>query len=67
MFRQNILTKDITTKIIEKAAGKVPQKSLEDFLCCIEKESHLHYFTKSSESNLISSSSFTPSVLYTLR
>jgi len=53
MFRQKILTKDFTTKIIEKAAGKVPQKSLEDFLSCIEKESHLHYFTKSSESNLL--------------
>lgn len=53
MFRQKFLTKDFTTKIIEKAAGKVPQKSLEDFLSCIEKESHLHYFTKSSESNLL--------------
>ena len=53
MFRQKILTKDFTTKIIEKAAGKVPQKSLEDFLSCIEKESNLHYFTKSSESNLL--------------
>ena len=53
MFRQKFLTKDFTTKIIEKAAGRVPQKILEDFLSCIEKESHLHYFTKSSESNLL--------------
>ena len=53
MFKQKFLTKDFTTKIIEKTAGRVPQKILEDFLSCIEKESHLHYFTKSSESNLL--------------
>ena len=53
MFRQKFLTKDFTTKIIEKAAGKVPQNVLEDFLSCIEKETARHYFTKSSESNLL--------------
>jgi len=53
MFKQKFLTKDFTTKIIDKAAGRVPQKILEDFLSCIEKESHLHYFTNSSESNLL--------------
>jgi [glutamine synthetase] adenylyltransferase / [glutamine synthetase]-adenylyl-L-tyrosine phosphorylase len=53
MFRQKILSKDFITKIIEKAAGKVPQNMLEDFLSCIEKEITLHYFTKSSESNLL--------------
>ncbi|MDP2364919.1 MAG: hypothetical protein Q8M94_14265 [Ignavibacteria bacterium] len=53
MFRQKILSKDFTTKIIEKAAGKIPPKMLEDFLSCIEKEIKLHYFTKSSESNLL--------------
>jgi len=53
MFRQKFLTKDFTTKIIEKAAGKVQQTILEDFLSCIEKESARHYFTKSSESNLL--------------
>ena len=53
MFRQKNLSKDFILKIIEKAAGKVPQKMLEDFLSSIEKESHLHYFTKSSESNLL--------------
>ena len=53
MFRQKFLTKDFTSKIIEKAAGRVPQKMLEDFLSCIEKECRLHYFTNSSESNLL--------------
>ena len=53
MFRQKFLTKDFTTKIIEKAAGKVPQTVLENFLSCIEKETARHYFTKSSESNLL--------------
>jgi hypothetical protein len=53
MFKQKFLTKDFTTKIIEKAAGKVPQIVLEDFLSGIEKETARHYFTKSSESNLL--------------
>ncbi len=53
MFRQKFLTKDFTNKIIEKAAGKVPQTALEDFLSSIEKETARHYFTKSSESNLL--------------
>lgn len=53
MFRQKNLSKDFILKIIEKAAGKVPQKMLEDFLSSIEIESHHHYFTKSSESNLL--------------
>jgi glutamate-ammonia-ligase adenylyltransferase len=53
MFRQKSLTKDFTTKIIEKAAGKLPQNKLEEFLSSIEKETARHYFTKSSESNLL--------------
>ena len=53
MFRQKNLSKDFITKIIEKAAGKVSPKMLEDFLSYIEKEKNLHYFTKSSESNLL--------------
>ncbi len=53
MFRQKILSKDFITKIIEKAAGSVPQNMLEDFLSCIEKEITNHYFTKLSESNLL--------------
>ncbi len=53
MFRQIFLTKNFTTKVIEKAAGKVPQTVLEDFLSYIEKETARHYFTKSSESNLL--------------
>jgi glutamate-ammonia-ligase adenylyltransferase len=53
MFRQKFLTKDFTSKIIEKAAGKVPQTVLENFLSSIEKETGHHYFTNSSESNLL--------------
>ena len=53
MFRQKSPSKDFITKLIEKAAGKIPPKKLEDFLSCIEKEINLHYFTISSESNLL--------------
>ena len=53
MFKQKILSKDFIIKIIEKAAGRIPQIQLENFLSCIEKEINLHYFTKSSESNLL--------------
>ena len=53
MFRQKSPSKDFITKIIEKATGKIPPKRLEDFLSCIEKEINLHYFTTSSESNLL--------------
>mgnify|MGYP003378657230 CR=1 FL=1 len=53
MFRQKNLSKDFITKIIEKAAGKVSQNSLEIFLSCIDSEIKSHYFTKSSESNLL--------------
>ncbi len=53
MFKQKILSKDFIIKIIEKAAGRIPQNQLENFLSCIEKEINLHYFTKSSESNLL--------------
>ena len=53
MFRQKFLSKDFITKIVEKAAGKIPHIMLDDFLFNIEKEIKLHYFTKSSESNLL--------------
>jgi [glutamine synthetase] adenylyltransferase / [glutamine synthetase]-adenylyl-L-tyrosine phosphorylase len=53
MFRQKNLSQDLIIKIIEKAAGKIPQSNLEDFLSAIEKEKNNHYFTKSSESNLL--------------
>jgi glutamate-ammonia-ligase adenylyltransferase len=53
MFRQKNLSNDFISKIIEKAAGKVPHKMLEDFLSSIEKEIINHYFTKTSESNLL--------------
>jgi hypothetical protein len=46
MFRQKFLSNDFISKIIEKAAGKVPHKMLEDFLSSIEKEIINHYFTK---------------------
>ena len=53
MFRQKNLSNDFISKIIEKAAGKVPHKMLEDFVSSIEKEIVNHYFTKTSESNLL--------------
>lgn len=53
MFRQKTLSEDFLNKIIDKAAGRISQNFLEDFLESIQKESKNHYFTKSSESNLL--------------
>ena len=53
MFKQKFLSQDFITKLIEKAAGKVSQNLLEEFLSKIENETKLHYFTKTSESNLL--------------
>ena len=53
MLRLRNLSKDFITKIIEKAAGRISQKMLEDFLSAIESELTKHYFTRSSESNLL--------------
>lgn len=53
MFKQKFLSQDFILKLIEKAAGKVSQNLLEEFLSKIEIEIKLHYFTKSSESNLL--------------
>ncbi len=53
MFRQKDLSKDFIIKIINQAAGKVPQDDLEDFLSLLEKEIRHYYFTNSSESNLL--------------
>jgi glutamate-ammonia-ligase adenylyltransferase len=53
MFRQKILSQDFISKVIEKAAGKILQSKLEDFLFALENEIKNHYFTKSSESNLL--------------
>ena len=53
MFKQKFLSQDFILKLIEKAARKVSQNLLEDFLSKIENETKLHYFTKTSESNLL--------------
>lgn len=53
MFRQINLSNDFIKKIIEQVAGRVPQNVLEDFLSLLEKEIKQHYFTNSSESNLL--------------
>jgi len=53
MFRQKNLSKDFITKVIEKSAGKISNNLLEEFLSLIEKEIKKHYFTNSSESNLL--------------
>lgn len=53
MYRQKNLSEDFINKVIEKVAGKIPHTSLEDFLSLLENEIKNHYFTKSSESNLL--------------
>ncbi len=53
MFKQKFLSQDFILKLIEKAAGKVSQDLLEEFLFKIKNEITLHYFTNSSESNLL--------------
>ncbi len=53
MYRQKKLSDDFIIKTIEKAAGKIPQSLLEDFFSITVKVIGRHYFTKSSESNLL--------------
>lgn len=53
MFGQKNLSSNFITKIIERAAGRVPENVLEDFLLITEAEISKHYFTNSSESNLL--------------
>lgn len=53
MFRIKNLSEDFINKIIEQAAGKVQKNILEDFLSLLEKEISRHYFTRTSESNLL--------------
>lgn len=53
MLRLRNLSEDFIRKIIDKAAGRVSQKTLEDFLSAIENEIAKQYFTRSSESNLL--------------
>ncbi|HQI41504.1 MAG: hypothetical protein B6D44_11875 [Ignavibacteriales bacterium UTCHB2] len=53
MLRLRNLSENFIIKIIEKAAGRISQKMLEDFLSAIETEITKHYFTRSSESNLL--------------
>ncbi len=53
MYRQTNLSNDFIKKIIEQVTGRVPQNVLEDFLSLLEKEIKQHYFTNSSESNLL--------------
>ncbi|MBK7632656.1 MAG: hypothetical protein IPJ23_18595 [Ignavibacteriales bacterium] len=53
MFKQKFLSQDFIAKLIEKSAGRVSQSLLEELLSRIENEIKLHYFTKSSESNLL--------------
>ena len=53
MFRIKNLSNDFISKIIDQAAGKVPQNILEDFLSRLESEITECYYTNSSESNLL--------------
>lgn len=53
MFRIKNLSEDFKNKIFEQIAGKVDKYSLEDFLFKIKTEINRHYFTRTSESNLL--------------
>lgn len=53
MFKLKNLSKDFISKIIEQAGGKVSQNVLEDFLFLLENEIKKHYFSITSESNLL--------------
>lgn len=53
MQRLRKLSKDFTDKIIELVAGKIAPELLDNFFNLVESEIKNHYFTHSSESNLL--------------
>jgi len=52
-FKQTSLSEDFIHKIAEFSAGYLPADSIDSFITIINKEIPLHYFTFSSESNLL--------------
>ena len=53
MFRQKILSDNFIGSLIELSGGRILSNTLDDFLSILEKEITIHYFTASSESNLL--------------
>ena len=52
-YKQTCLSKEFITKTAEFSAGFIPPETLDRFFNLIENEIHQHYFTYSSESNLL--------------
>jgi len=53
MYKQKKLSEDFIQKIIDKTAGRIPSGVTDNFLKTVDSEIALHYFTTSSESNLL--------------
>jgi glutamate-ammonia-ligase adenylyltransferase len=53
MLRQKKLSDNFISSLIQLSSGRVLPKTLENFFTLLEKESLKHYFTATSESNLL--------------
>ncbi len=52
-YKKTSLSEDFIHKIAEFSAGYLTAESIDSFISIVNKEIHLHYFTYSSESNLL--------------
>ena len=53
MLRQKKLSDNFISSLIQLSSGRILPKTLEDFFTLLEKEILKHYFTTTSESNLL--------------
>ena len=53
MLRQKKLSENFISSLIQLSSGRILPKTLEDFFTLLEKELKRHYFTATSESNLL--------------
>jgi [glutamine synthetase] adenylyltransferase / [glutamine synthetase]-adenylyl-L-tyrosine phosphorylase len=53
MLRQKKLSNNFIGSLIQLSGGRILSKTLDDFFSLLEKEIKRHYFTASSESNLL--------------
>ena len=53
MLRQKKLSNNFIGSLIQLSGGRLQSKTLDDFFALLEKEITRHYFTASSESNLL--------------
>ena len=53
MLRQKKLSNNFIGSLIKLSGGRLQSKTLDDFFALLEKEITRHYFTASSESNLL--------------